>query len=77
MLEECSNQNTKSGAVEDAARYYCRMRGGGGYNSAIEQLLTKADRQGFVTPQEIAEILDARELPVEYDTEITIGEIDE
>jgi len=27
MLVECSDQQTKSKAIEDAARYYCRMRG--------------------------------------------------
>ncbi|MBB6647983.1 hypothetical protein [Halobellus ruber] len=74
MLVECSNQSTKSKAVEDAARYYCRMRGARGYNSAVKELLQKADEQGGVTAHEIAEILDARELPVEYETSIEIGE---
>jgi hypothetical protein len=73
MLVECSDQSTKSKAIEDAARYYCRMRGARGYNSAVEELLDRAVDEGSLTADEIAAILDARELPVAVETEVAIG----
>jgi len=30
--------------------------------------------QGSVTPQEIADVLDVDELPIEYELELTVGE---
>ena len=74
MLVECSDQQTKSKAIEDAARYYCRMRGARGYNSAVEELLDRAVDEGSLTAAEIAAILDARELPVDVETEVAIGD---
>lgn len=75
-LVECSDQSTKSKAIEDAARYYCRMRGARGYNSAVEELLSAAVDEGSLTAAEIAAIIDARELPVEVDTSVEIGNED-
>jgi hypothetical protein len=74
-LVECSDQSTKSKAIEDAARYYLRMRGDvAGYGSGnIEQLLRAAEDRGSLTAPEIAEILDERELPVAYETSIDVG----
>jgi len=74
MLVECSDQQTKSKAIEDAARYYCRMRGARGYNSAVEELLSAAVEEGSLTAAEIAAILDARELPVAVEQSVAIGE---
>jgi len=74
MLVECSDQSTKSKAIEDAARYYCRMRGAAGYNSAVEELLSAAIDEGSLTAAEIAAILDARELPVAVETTVAIGD---
>jgi len=74
MLVECSDQSTKSKAIEDASRYYCRMRGARGYNSAVEELLSAAVDEGSLTAAEIAAILDARELPVAVETEVAIGD---
>ena len=74
MLVECSDQNTKSKAIEDAARYYCRMRGARGYNSAVEELLDRAVDEGSLTAAEIAAIIDARELPVAVETEVAVGD---
>jgi len=74
MLVECSDQSTKSKAIEDAARYYCRMRGARGYNSAVEELLSAAIDDGSLTAAEIAAIIDARELPVEVDQSVAIGD---
>ena len=73
-LVECSDQQTKSKAIEDAARYYCRMRGGGGFNSKLDELLSKAIEQGSVTPQEIVEVLDTRELPMNYRAQFSFGD---
>jgi hypothetical protein len=74
MLVECSDQQTKSKAIEDAARYYCRMRGARGYTSAVEELLSAAVEEGSLTAAEIAAILDARELPVAVEQSVAIGE---
>ena len=41
---------------------------------AIEELLRAADDRGSLTASEIAAILDARELPVEVETNVRIGE---
>ena len=75
-LVEASDQQTKSKAIEDAARYYCRMRGDvAGYgNGKNEELLRAAESRGSLTPSEIAAVLDARELRVRYNTEIALGE---
>ncbi|WP_256422756.1 hypothetical protein [Halobellus rarus] len=75
LLEE-TDENAKSKALDDAARYYCRMRGDvAGYgNGKIEELLRAADDRGSLTASEIAEILDARELRVQYNTAIDLGE---
>ncbi|QCC47660.1 hypothetical protein [Halobellus limi] len=74
-LLEATGENAKSKALDDAARYYCRMRGDvAGYgNGKIEELLRAADNRGSLTASEIAEILDARELPIEHHTVLEIG----
>ena len=41
---------------------------------AIEELLQAAEQRGSLTAPEIAEILDTRELPVAYETEIAVGD---
>lgn len=75
-LLEATDQSAKSKALDDAARYYCRMRGDvAAYGPGkIEELLRAADDQGSLTASEIAEVLDARELPVEVETNIRIGD---
>lgn len=69
---EATGQRAKSKAIDDAARYYCRMRGDvAGYGiGQIEKLLRAADERGSLTASEIAEIVDARELEVTYRTSI-------
>ncbi|MFD1601025.1 hypothetical protein [Halobellus rarus] len=75
-LLEATDENAKSKALDDAARYYCRMRGDvAGYgNGKIEELLRAADNRGSLTASEIAAILDTRELPIEVETEVRVGE---
>lgn len=75
-LLEATDQSAKSKALDDAARYYCRMRGDvAAYGSGkIETLLRAADDRGSLTASEIADILDARELPIEVETDLRIGD---
>lgn len=74
-LLEATDQSAKSKALDDAARYYCRMRGDvAGYGTGkIEELLEAADDRGSLTASEIAAILDTRELPVEVETDLRVG----
>lgn len=73
-LLDATDQTAKSKALDDAARYYCRMRGDvAGYGTGkIEELLEAAADQGSLTASEIAEILDTREVPIEVKTKIEI-----
>lgn len=75
-LEDVSQQNTRSGALDDAADYYLRMRGGtpAQPDGAVEQLMSTAVERGSLTPGEIAEILSQPELPVEYSHEWSVGD---
>lgn len=74
-LVEATDQSAKSKALDDAARYYCRMRGDvAGYGTGrIEELLEAADERGSLTASEIAAILDTRELPIEVETDVRVG----
>jgi hypothetical protein len=40
----------------------------------IEEVLRAADERGSLTVSEITEILDTRELPIEYESRVSIGE---
>lgn len=75
-LKEASGNSTKSGALDDAARYYTRMAGGTSAvpHGAVASLLQRAENQGSVTAEEIAEELSTPELPVEARTEWSVGE---
>lgn len=75
-LEEATGENTRSGAIDVAARYYVRMAGGtGAYPTGqLEELMTAATERGSLTPEEIAEIIGTKELPVDYDHEWAVGE---
>jgi hypothetical protein len=42
-------------------------------NGVLEELLATAESRGSLTAVEIAEIVDADELPVEYDTTRSVG----
>jgi len=74
-LEEATGENTRSGALDTAADYYLRQAGGttASPTGAVEELMSTAIEQGNVTPQEIAEILGCRELPVEYSHQWDVG----
>ena len=74
-LTEATGERAKSKAIDAAARYYLRMRGDvAGYGrGTVAELLEAAEQRGSLTAPEIAAILDERELPVAYETEIDVG----
>ena len=75
-LVEATGENTKSKAIDRAAKYYTRMAGGTAAvpTGQLEKLMARAEEQGSVTPQEIAEILDTEELPVEAALTWSVGD---
>jgi hypothetical protein len=77
-LLEATDENTKSKAIDRAAEFYIRMRGDTTAvpNGAFVELMAKAERQGSVTAEEIAEVLHTGQLPVEAETTWSVGEDD-
>jgi len=75
-LQDATGENTRSKALDDAARYYVRLAGGttAAPTGALDELMRLAVEQGSVTPEEIAETLDQPELPVQASTTFTVGE---
>lgn len=75
-LQEATGENTKSKAIDQAARYYVRMAGGTDAvpTGAVEKLMQLAVGEGSVTPEQIAEVLDVDELPVDYERDWSVGE---
>jgi len=67
-LQEATDENTKSKAIDTAARFYVRMAGGTDAvpQGNIEALLQRAEENGSVTVEDIVEVLDTKELPLEY-----------
>jgi len=75
-LREATGEGHTSKALDKAAKYYIRMRG---HRTAVptgkvEELLAKAEEEGSLTVEEIADVLDTDELPVAARTEWTVGE---
>ena len=75
QLQHITGEN-KTASIIRAVRFYNRMHGVA-TAGAFDELLEAAEEQGSLTGAEIAEILDAPELPVEYETEFTVGGVDE
>lgn len=75
-LEDATGESTRSGALDVAADYYLKMAGGttARPTGAVEQLMRLAVDQGSVTPEEIADVLDVDELPVEHSRRWSVGE---
>lgn len=75
-LEEATGENTRSGAIDVAAKYYVRMAGGtGAYPTGqLEKLMSAATERGSLTPEEIAAILDTDELPIHYSHDWGVGQ---
>jgi len=74
-LEDATGEGNTSAALDVAARHYLRMAGDTGAHpvGVVEQLLDAAEERGSLTAAEIADVLDAPELPVDYHTERSIG----
>ncbi len=74
-LCKATDEQATSKALDTSARYYLKMCGGvAAYGRGdIQHLLDVAEEKGSLTPQEIAAVLDERELPVEYDTHSSVG----
>lgn len=75
-LVDATGQNTKSKAIDQAAKYYVRMAGGTSAvpTGAVEELMELAVSEGSVTPDQIADVLDVDELAVSYESEWSVGE---
>lgn len=75
QLVEASGENTKSKAIDRAAKYYVRMAGGTTAVpvGAIEELMNAAVAEGSLTADQIAEILDTDELPVHHERNWSVG----
>ena len=76
MLQEATSEATTSGALDVATNYYLKMRGDNAAapTGAVEELMQLAIDEGSVTPDQIAEVLDVDELPVEATTSWSVGE---
>lgn len=74
-LKEATGKGHTSQALDVAADYYLRMVGGNeAYpHGAVDDLLSKAEDEGSLTAEEIAEELDTPQLPVEYETSRQVG----
>jgi len=74
-LKEATDESTVSGALDTAADFYLRMVGDTAAipKGQFEELLDIARDQGSVTPEEIADILDSDELPVEVEVSRKVG----
>ena len=75
-LLDSTGENSKSKALDRAAKFYYEMSGDSVTTGEFEELMERAVDQGSVTPGEIAEVLDTEELPVEAETEWSVGEGD-
>lgn len=74
-LREATGEGHKSVALDVAADYYLRMRGGTPAipNGQLEELMQRAVSEGSLTPEEIADALDCAELPVDAEARWSIG----
>lgn len=73
-LKEATGENSKSGAIDTAAKYYLHM-GAVDYGErvgALDDLMKAATERGSLTAPEIAEILDCDELSVDASTSYEI-----
>jgi hypothetical protein len=73
-LREATGRGHTSAALDDAARYYLRMRGGTGAHprGVVELVMREAERRGSLTAGELAELLSVDELGVTYRSELTV-----
>ena len=74
-LLDATGENAKAKALDRAADFYIQMAGDTLTvpTGAFTQLMERAVKQGSVTPEEIADVLDTDELPVEAETSWSVG----
>ena len=74
-LKEATGKGHKSTALDTAADYYLKMAGGttAAPTGAVAELMALVTEQGSVTPEEIADVLDTDELPVDAETRWSVG----
>ncbi len=74
-LRDATGKGHTSQALDDAARFYNRMAGESAAvpEGKIDELLQQARAEGSLTVEEIAEILDTPELPVDATVETSVG----
>lgn len=74
-LREATGEGHTSKALDAAAKFYLRMAGGTTAvpNGQLAELLAAAEERGSLTGEEIVEILDTEELPLDYETEWSAG----
>ncbi len=74
-LKEATGESATSKALDRAADYYLRMHGNTTAvpQGKITELMSAAKSQGSLTPEEIAEVLNTEELPVQCEISISVG----
>lgn len=74
-LLDATGESAKAKAIDRAADHYIKMAGDNTAvpTGAIEDLMELAVEEGSVTPEEIADVLDTEELPVEAETNWSVG----
>jgi len=74
-LKEATGESAKSKAIDKAAKFYLEMAGDtlAQPNGRFDELMELAIDQGNVTPEEIADLLDTDELPVDASTTYSVG----
>ena len=74
-LKDATGEETKSGAIDVACKYYLHMGAVdvGTRVGTMSELMDAAATRGSLTAPEIAEILDCDELPVEAETSYQVG----
>lgn len=74
-LQKATGENTKAGALDIAANYYLQMGAvdAGVRVGNVEKLLSAATERGSLTTPEIAAIIDTPQLPVDAETNYSVG----
>lgn len=75
QLCEATGEAAKSKAIDEAAEFYLRMAGDTTAvpTGAFVELMERAEAQGSVTPEEIADVLDTPQLPVSASVSWSVG----
>lgn len=75
-LTEATGYGHKSKALDAAARHYLRMAGNNGVRPGkgkVAELMELAADRGSLTPEEIADVLDTEEYPIEASVTWSVG----